>query len=482
MKFKNLLILLVLAMFVIAGCDSAEESKDSVAASTTGSGTDTTDSTTQTTSINVRIDFSSKTSSIMFNALGTASDVASITVYAYRVSDNVLIQSTQLANEGGIWEGTLTDLPYGEALNLTASAYDASNTEIFSGNLNKTLADGQNNDVTFELASVDDGVDTNGPKVVSATLPMTVLIDSSDHVISFQIAYPSDVNYSVTAVGGKLAMNMGDTPVSVLSGIHNPAGDLVMYYYAPASPLIATLTVTVQDVNGSDLIGANFTINVVNTDPDTWTDSGIDVVFGPAITGMEVTRSETTLKLELTTDPSTGLTYSWTGTGSFASLNETGNPIFLANFDDTQAGEIHVTVTDANDIEAFMTRTIEAGEYPYTVNNYIADMPGIYIHDEVTDLLWMDNDNKIRRNWTEANDYCANLTLIDFSVWRLPTVTELSNMYDRRADFSNYYTLQYWTADEDPAFSTKAFVIDYADNSQSSQKKSRDKIVRCVKD
>ena len=68
-------------------------------------------------SINVRIDFSSKTSSIMFNALGTASDVASITVYAYRVSDNVLIQSTQLANEGGIWEGTLTELPYGEALN-----------------------------------------------------------------------------------------------------------------------------------------------------------------------------------------------------------------------------------------------------------------------------------------------------------------------------------------------------------------------------
>jgi uncharacterized lipoprotein YehR (DUF1307 family) len=117
MKFKNLLILLVLAMFVVAGCDSAEESKDSVASSTTGSGTDTTDSAIQTTSINVRIDFSSKTSSIMFNALGTASDVASITVYAYRVSDNVLIQSTQLANEGGIWEGTLTELPYGEALN-----------------------------------------------------------------------------------------------------------------------------------------------------------------------------------------------------------------------------------------------------------------------------------------------------------------------------------------------------------------------------
>ena len=192
MKFKNLLILLVLAMFVIAGCDSAEESSESATTATeTETETDAKPTTAQTTSINIRIDFSSKTSSIMFNALGTASDVASITVNAYQTSDDVLIKSTELVNQGGIWEGTLTDLPFGVELDLIASAYDASNVVIFSGSLNKTLADGQNNDVTFELASIDDGVDTNGPKIVSATLPKTVLIDSSDHLLSFQISYSS---------------------------------------------------------------------------------------------------------------------------------------------------------------------------------------------------------------------------------------------------------------------------------------------------
>jgi len=482
MKFKNILILILLSSLIAFGCDSAPEDEGVTSETAGSSEPESTTPAVQTTSIKVRIDFNTKSSSVMFNAQGTVDEVSSITVEAFTVSDNVLISSTQLENILGVWEGTLTELPYDVPLNLIASAYNSSNTNIFSGSIDATLEDGQTTDFTFQMASIDDQQDPNNPKIVSATLPEMVMIDSSDHLLSFQISHSSDVEYAIEVVGGKIAKNMGDTPVSVLSGVHNPGNNLEIYYYAPIDALIATLNLTVKDTNGSDEIGTSFTISVVSADPDTWTDSGISVVFGPTIIGMEATRSETTLKLELATDPDNGLTYSWTGTGSFSGLAETGNPIFIASFSDDQAGDIQVTVTDENDIEAFMTRTIEAGDYPHDINTYVADMPGIYIYDEITDMLWMDNTNKIRKSWSEAQAYCADLTLIDYSIWRLPTANELANMYERRDDFSNYYDKQYWTADDDPDFDTKAIVIDFSDGSQASQSKSRQKIVRCVKD
>jgi hypothetical protein len=486
MRFKHLIILILMSALVIVGCDSQEEVPEEAAPVVETSSTPEPEVTpeVQTAAIKVSVNFDTSSESISFrsfNALGASDDVAAITVEAFRATDGVLITSTELENIDGIWEGTLEELPYGEQLSFSATAYDDSETAIFSGTVSKTLTVGLANDIVFAMASIDDGIDPGNPKILSATLPEKVMIDTSDHLLSFQIDHSSEIEYTIEVTGGRIAGNMGDSPVSVLTGIHNPQQDLEIYYYAPIDALIATISITINDLNGSDQIGTSYSIAVVSTDPDTWTDSGISVLFGPAITGMDITRSETTLKLELTTDPSDGLTYAWTGTGSFADLSATGNPIFIENFSDDQSGNILVTVTDANDIEAFMTRTIEAGEYPYDVNDYVADMPGVYIYDEVTALLWMDNTNKIRRRWSAAQDYCADLTLIDYSVWRLPTANELASMYERRDQFSFYYEDQYWTADEDPDDPDNAIVIDFTDGSQSSDKKGKFKLVRCVK-
>lgn len=50
--------------------------------------------------------------------------------------------------------------------------------------------------------------------------------------------------------------------------------------------------------------------------------------------------------------------------------------------------------------------------------------------DPATGLMWAKQDNGQGVNWIQANNYCANLHLGGYSVWRLPTVDELQSIYD----------------------------------------------------
>jgi murein DD-endopeptidase MepM/ murein hydrolase activator NlpD len=48
--------------------------------------------------------------------------------------------------------------------------------------------------------------------------------------------------------------------------------------------------------------------------------------------------------------------------------------------------------------------------------------------DHVTGLTWQRHDDGIKRTWTEAMDYCENLTLDGYSDWRLPQKKELQSI------------------------------------------------------
>jgi hypothetical protein len=146
------------------------------------------------------------------------------------------------------------------------------------------------------------------------------------------------------------------------------------------------------------------------------------------------------------------------------------------------AGDIALTVTDSEGIQAFLVRTVNAGDYPYEVDDYILDMPGVYIYDEITALLWADNTNLIQRKWSDAAAFCQSLDLVGYAVWRLPTINELVNMYDRRHEFSYYEASEYWSSETDPASANRAMVVSYADGSVSSSNVNPPRLVRCVKD
>ncbi|MCP4751471.1 MAG: DUF1566 domain-containing protein [Proteobacteria bacterium] len=434
-----------------------------------------------TTSVGVRASLDSGTSRQSMNALGTADEIVSITVDAALASDGTVLTSTALENIDGAWQGTLEMLPYDVGLVFTAQAQSTEETTIFSGTLTKTLLEDADNTIVISLTSVDDGVDPDNPVIASVSMPEKILIDADPQLITLAINHSASVAYTIEVTSGGLALAIGDTPAASISGVHDPSGSFQFFFQAPSSAGVAQLTVTLRELDTSDEIGANFYLNIVSYDPDTWTDSDATVVVGPAITDMAFVRGPNTLNVTVATDPDTGLTYEWTGTGDFADLNQTGNPIFISNFDDTKSGSITVTATDENNLQAFVARTVQAGDFPYTANEYISDMPGLYIFDETTQLMWLDNTNRINRDWADAGAYCADLNLAGYTVWRLPTRNELASMFERRDDFSRYDATGYWSADEDPTDSDYAFTISYADSDETSQKKTRRKRVRCVK-
>jgi Protein of unknown function (DUF1566) len=53
-----------------------------------------------------------------------------------------------------------------------------------------------------------------------------------------------------------------------------------------------------------------------------------------------------------------------------------------------------------------------------------------YWADPSTGLMWAARDNGEDITWGKALKYCSNLRLAGYSDWRLPTIDELSNIYD----------------------------------------------------
>ena len=52
------------------------------------------------------------------------------------------------------------------------------------------------------------------------------------------------------------------------------------------------------------------------------------------------------------------------------------------------------------------------------------------VTDAKTGLMWAAKDNGIPINWPDALSYCQNYTGGGHTDWRLPTLSELANLYD----------------------------------------------------
>jgi len=139
----------------------------------------------------------------------------------------------------------------------------------------------------------------------------------------------------------------------------------------------------------------------------------------------------------------------------------------------------------------------------YTINppSYTANGNGT-VTDNVTGLMWQQEDDGTAYNWYRASgtydatynagtvDVCGSLTLGGFSDWRLPDVTELSQIVDRgtsspviNAIFTNAKGNFYWSATRQAESTTRAWTVNFwngADGTQSGSV-STNMYVRCVR-
>lgn len=63
-------------------------------------------------------------------------------------------------------------------------------------------------------------------------------------------------------------------------------------------------------------------------------------------------------------------------------------------------------------------------------DNYILYTNGVVV-DVERDLMWAGSDNGENIDWTSAGKYCENYRGGGYTDWRLPTVKELSTLYNR---------------------------------------------------
>lgn len=59
--------------------------------------------------------------------------------------------------------------------------------------------------------------------------------------------------------------------------------------------------------------------------------------------------------------------------------------------------------------------------------------------DPGTGLMWTKEDNGSKINWNEANQYCRARKVNDYSHWRLPTIEELSGIFDKTQNVGGYH-------------------------------------------
>ena len=118
---------------------------------------------------------------------------------------------------------------------------------------------------------------------------------------------------------------------------------------------------------------------------------------------------------------------------------------------------------------------------------------GPTVIDNITGLQWQRVDDDTTRNWVEAGDYCATLTLGGFEDWRLPSFRELhsiidfgnSNLIIEQTTFPDTNSDVYWTATRaagDSNFGANTiWIISFLNGFNGGQPQNNSHFVRCVR-
>jgi hypothetical protein len=82
-----------------------------------------------------------------------------------------------------------------------------------------------------------------------------------------------------------------------------------------------------------------------------------------------------------------------------------------------------------NSIPRTMYFRMVRGNPSYGINDFVDNSDGT-ISDLATGLMWQQADDGVSRNWQEALKYAEDMTLSEYSDWRLPNAKELQSIVD----------------------------------------------------
>ena len=109
--------------------------------------------------------------------------------------------------------------------------------------------------------------------------------------------------------------------------------------------------------------------------------------------------------------------------------------------------------------------------------------------DNVTNLVWQQEDDNSTRTWESALTYCEGLSLAGKSDWRLPNIRELETIVDETryspaidpTYFPNTNSSSYWSSTTSAHLTSHAWRVYFDDGRVGDGNKSSDYYVRCVR-
>ncbi len=101
--------------------------------------------------------------------------------------------------------------------------------------------------------------------------------------------------------------------------------------------------------------------------------------------------------------------------------------------------------------------------------------------DTSTGLMWQDSSHNIQKDWDSAISYCQNTEYAGFSDWRLPSKSELEDLYTKKDNLKNVASSYYWSSSVYVSYSSKAWIVYFDSGNTRSYYKSSKVYVRCVR-
>ena len=143
-------------------------------------------------------------------------------------------------------------------------------------------------------------------------------------------------------------------------------------------------------------------------------------------------------------------------------------------------------IPDTGQTQDFTNIFGEDSDYNINPPSYIDNGDGT-ITDKVTNLMWQKENE--RYNWDTALNFCNNLTLADYSDWRLPSKKELMSIlnygtYSPSIDqtfFPDTGIWYYWTSTDHAYDPSNAWLIWFLYGTAFYDNKGSNQDVRCVR-
>jgi len=111
------------------------------------------------------------------------------------------------------------------------------------------------------------------------------------------------------------------------------------------------------------------------------------------------------------------------------------------------------------------------------------------IMDNVTGLMWQQEDDDVTRDWEDALAYCEELDLAGYADWRLPDIKELRSIVDNTtynpAIDTTYFpgtnSSDYWSSSTGAYYTYHAWRVDFSNGYVNSSDKAGNEYARCVR-